>query len=303
MDDFSHRSAGGSQCLAPSFRVPVCRLSLCHSSKRNSPDPAFAPSPIGSIACLAPRSDEPPACLTVAAPDRPRIHHNAKLRSPVQWDSTDFLLGASLAILTALDVCSAFLSCFSKSFGPGEDVIPARDSLAPAEPFLRQRVPDRSADVPHLRIVAIKSSFALSRRYNSCWAALADAFLGASFFLFPLCNAAYCDDAACRQARCMPPCSDIPPQASNCISIIHRCCDLLISPHTICVVIQCLQGPHLHLEFGTELLRPHSTTPAAILYITLPYAQRPRHLPASCCSRRSRRSPAACTCGEYACVK
>lgn len=121
--------------------------------------------------------------------------------------------------------------------------------------------------------------------------------------VFSPCNAAYCDDAACRQARCTPPCREIPPQASNCISIIHRCCDLLIVPHTICVVIQCLQGPHLHLEFGAELVRPHSTTTAAFLYITLPYVQRPRHLPASCCSRRSRRSPAACTCGEYACVK
>lgn len=54
---------------------------------------------------------------------------------------------------------------------------------------------------------------------------------------------------------CIRPCREIPPQASNCISIILRCCDLVIVPHTTCSVIQCLHGPHLRLESGTELVR------------------------------------------------
>lgn len=67
------------------------------------------------------------------------------------------------------------------------------------------------------------------------------------------------DHAACRQARCMRLCREIPPQASNYISIICRCCDLLTVPHTICAMIQRLHGPHLRLEFGTELIEGRTT--------------------------------------------
>lgn len=67
------------------------------------------------------------------------------------------------------------------------------------------------------------------------------------------------DHAACRQVRCMRLCREIPPQASNYISIICRCCDLLIVPHTICAMIQRLHGPHLRLEFGTELIEGRTT--------------------------------------------
>lgn len=70
-----------------------------------------------------------------------------------------------------------------------------------------------------------------------------------------LLTVSVCDYAACRQARRMGTCREIPPQASNYISIIHRCCNLVIVPHTICAVVQCLHDLHLRLEFGTELVQ------------------------------------------------
>jgi hypothetical protein len=51
---------------------------LVSLTRRNSPDPAPAPSPIGTVARLASGSGDPRACLVVAAAGRPRMHLNAK---------------------------------------------------------------------------------------------------------------------------------------------------------------------------------------------------------------------------------
>lgn len=155
-------------------------------SKRNSPDPALAPSPIGTIACLAPGSDEPRACLAVAAAGRLRIHQNAK--SP-ESGSVGFNR------LTGHSHCSLPVYCFphhaSHHLLPLAGTSFLLGEAFPAEPFPRQHVPDRSADVPHLRLVAIKLSFALSRRFNLGWATLTDALLGASCLCLAM-HFAYC---------------------------------------------------------------------------------------------------------------
>lgn len=128
----------------------------------------------------------------------------------------------------------------------------------PAEPPPRQRVPGRNADVPHLRLVAINSFF---RSPSAIPLGLGHVGGRSS-----RCKLSFPRNAFCLlytpvimqrvvKRGCIHPCRQIPPQASNYISIIHRCCDLIIVPHTICAVIPRLRGLHLRLEFGTELLQ------------------------------------------------
>lgn len=171
---------------------------------------------------------------------------------------------ASLAILTVLNLCPAFFITLFTTCCPwrGTSFLLARPF--PAEPLPRQRVPGRNADVPHLRLVAIKSFF----RSRSA----IPLGLGHVGGRSARCKLSFPRNAFCLlytpvvmqrvvKRGCIHPCRQIPPQASNYISITHRCCDLIHStPHNLCGDTTSPWPAPAPGVWDRAASRPHSTT-------------------------------------------
>lgn len=178
-------------------------MSLMSPSKRNSPDPALAPSPIGTWRAW-------PLDLTNlerAWPWRPQAGYEytttPRARSPVQWDSTDWLPQASLAILTVLNLCPAFFIVLFTTGCPWRE----RHSCS--------RVPSLLSHM--FQIATRMSPTCASWRSNllslylgdSTWAGPRLRTLFSVLAVFPsqciLLTVYACDHAACRQARMHTP--------------------------------------------------------------------------------------------------